>query len=163
MPASGTLIAHKAPFIFNTPGLLTGAVLEFTDGYTPATGDLLIDAHLEIDTAWDGTTPLGDFGSFVGFKGGFFSSFTGHPIDMTQADSNAVDTQYLTGSANSQPPMNDAVALSTFNQASARLTPMRFLSGEPIKFVVSQDGSNVGDDPGSTQGAGILYVVTARF
>jgi hypothetical protein len=46
------------PFAFDTPDLLTGAAV-----YTPTIGAVLLDAWVEIDIAWDGTTPLCDVGT----------------------------------------------------------------------------------------------------
>jgi hypothetical protein len=39
--------------------------------------------------------------------------------------------------------------------------PAKFTAADPIKVCVSQDGTNTGADPASTQGAGVLYLVTA--
>jgi hypothetical protein len=58
---AGAPVVHKFAFAYDTASLHTGAT-----AYTPAAGDVLLDAWIEIDTAWDGTTPLGDFGAFAG-------------------------------------------------------------------------------------------------
>jgi hypothetical protein len=79
--SGGTRRTLKFPFAFDTPNLLTGAAL-----YTPTVGDVLHDAWFEIDMAWDGTTPLGDFGTFVGVGYGFMKYLAVAQMDMTQAD-----------------------------------------------------------------------------
>jgi hypothetical protein len=43
----------------------------------------------------------------------------------------------------------------------ADVVPLRFASSSPLKVVVSQDGTDTGADPGSTQGAAKLYVLTS--
>lgn len=44
---------------------------------------------------------------------------------------------------------------------SERLLPGKFTAADAIKVVVSQNGSSTGADPGATQGAAVLYLVTA--
>ena len=180
---AGAPTVRKFPFAHNTPGILTGAAL-----YTPTVNDVLLDAWIEIDTAWDGTTPQGDYGTFspgpAGLINAALNSITS-AMDMTEADapSSGGSASLLGGSG-----LTDLAQLATiFNlgisgylQATGavapfpvgyatsrsaglggRLVPVKFTTTDPIKVCVSQDGTTTGADPGSTQGAAILYLVTA--
>lgn len=170
----GASIVRAFPFAFDTPGLLTGAAL-----YTPTAGDILLDAWIEIDTAWDGTTPLGDLGSFIGSQFGWFSGVT--QVDMTVADvqggASGIGDGLLVGNT-----LSSVAQISTIQSIAGavqvdgagpgltpispvafgfRAAPARFTTDDQIKVCVSQDGTNTGDDPASTQGAAVLYLVTA--
>lgn len=169
----GASIVRKFPFAFNTPGILTGAAL-----YTPTVGDILLDAWIEIDTAWDGTTPLGDVGTFIGGGTGLWASQL-FPLDMALADIDQSNSQGMKVGNNTRlsdiQTLLDAtlyLAANTITGAisqsvgaasdgGTRIIPMKFTAANPIEVVVSQDGTNTGADPGSTQGAGVLYLVTA--
>ena len=174
----GGIRVIACPFAFDTPNLLTGAAV-----YTPTVGDLLLDAWFEIDTAWDGTTPLGDFGMFSSGGTGWLAHLS-HlpPSDMTEADSpfeagmlmgqttsslGALDAQYQVGGSGiwSATGSSSPIPLSYSPGANlgegGRLAPLKFTAANPIKVVVSQDGRNTGADPASTQGAAILYLVVA--
>ncbi len=171
--AAGAAIVRKFAFAYNTPGILTGAAL-----YTPTVGDILLDAWIEIDTAWDGTTPQGDFGPFVNNSGGLLSNGPDFPgvCDMTQVDAAALDAGLLSGATGSsgggvrgpdfvQNTIYSLISVSLVsgnqNAPGARLMPLKWTVAHPIKVVVSQDGTNTGADPGSTQGAAVLYLVTS--
>ena len=162
--SAGTSIVRAFPFAFNSPGILTGHTV-----YTPTVGDILLDAWIEIDTAWNGTTPKGDFGDFPAVKYGWFSGFSydGNPIDMTKVDTLNSDSTILAQNTNAGDGI--PVTLSAMNVTYAasvttvgtRLVPGKFTTADPIKVCVSQDGTNTGANPGSTQGAAVLYLVTA--
>src|ERR1700747_2143590 len=76
--STGVPVVRKFPFSYNTPGLLTGATV-----YTPTIGDLLVGAWFEINTPWDGTTPLGEVGQFIDTNLGLFAYDTINAADMT--------------------------------------------------------------------------------
>jgi hypothetical protein len=119
-----------------------------------------LDAWISVLTAWDGTTPLGDFGSFttaIGLLAGNASA-----VDMTQ-----VDTPYpeSTGLSTSSVGTSLSTALITENNGGA-FGPVptwqaTFVAATPIKVCVSSTGHPGGADPGATQGAAVLYLVTA--
>ncbi len=150
---AGAPVVRAFPFAFDTPNILTGAAL-----YTPTIGDILLDAWIEIDTAWDGTTPLGDVGTFAGESSGFYGGTTS-AVDMKSASR---PDNIVTGVLSFR---NGALAQEA--QTGAAPTPLsaavigKLTSANPIKVCVSQDGTNTGADPGSTQGAAVLYLVTA--
>lgn len=197
--AAGAPTYRAFPFAFDTADLLTGHAV-----YTPTVGDLLIDAWIEIDTAWDGTTPFADIGSFVGsgVTQGLFRQLVG-PVPLNEADADA-DTGFwgqvgdglLIGSVISSlsysqalalggspsnnlgnptsalwtitpgtgptadPPITAANGQGAFGYGGNRNVPAKFTAATPIKVCVSQDGTNTGADPASTQGAAVLYLVT---
>lgn len=174
--SAGASIVRAFPFAFDTPDLITGAAL-----YTPTPGDILLDAWIEIGTAWDGTTPLGDVGSFVGSVFGWWAVHgpTGALPMSAAADDDGIGLTIGTSGSPSllaaltaqsifavyQVPEIDAVPFgpAQFMQLGAMdpTIPAKFTTADPIKVCVSQDGTNTGDDPGSTQGAATLYLVTA--
>jgi hypothetical protein len=162
--------------------------------YTPTIGDILLDAWFEIETVWNGTTPMGDVGPFpTPLVTGLFASVIGAvggavgAIDFTQGPAGfytamaagagisrlsdvaavlAVADLLGVGQINSV-PTSGTQYLVPFSYPPApslgngdRFLPARFTTAEPIKVVVSQDGTITGADPGSTQGAATLYLVT---
>lgn len=169
---------RKFPFAFDTPGLLTGATL-----YTPTIGDVLLNAWVEIDTPWNGTTPLGDLGPFTTGNAGVYLSSINGPLDMTIADgigagwgnsvlnggqaSSLSDVSALQVAAGllitdaGLNPVSLAVNGTSTPSFGSREMPVRFVTADPLKFCVSQDGTNTGADPGATQGAAVLFLVTA--
>lgn len=174
----GSSVTHKAPITYNMAGILTGADLVFGDGYVPAVGDILENVWLEIDTAWNGMTPMGDVGFWVaGAMSGWFYDLASNALDMTKADADG-GTGVLTGTQGS-----DLVGQATLYQVAsfdevsgagpalqqvtnatnqvARNAPAKFVKAAPIKIVVSQDGTPSGANPGSTQGSGFVYVTTS--
>lgn len=185
----GASIVRAFPFAHNTPGILTGANI-----YTPTVGDLLLDAWVNVETAWNGTTPLCDIGMFPVLPddrgAGFFNS-SSDVIDLSVAASildnenrgplvgnGTISSPFsgLGGQALGQvpsnwlvPPTNSLSPTATSFLASPRAStfvagtrcfPCRFTTTEPLKVVVSQNGTPGGADPGSTQGAATLYLVT---
>src|SRR5690348_16524195 len=83
---AGSPVVRAFPFAYNTAGILTGHAV-----YTPAIGDVLLDAWIVITTAWNGTTPLADIGTFVGANGGLFawSVPSSGAVDLTLGASDA--------------------------------------------------------------------------
>lgn len=152
---AGVPIVRKFSFAFDSPDILTGHPI-----YTPTVGDILLDAWLEVDTAWDGTSPRFDFGSFLFGTPGLFA-LANYPIqilDLEIGDASPDPTVLFGGTGNS--------SLQQV-QDTNRIVPAKFISRfgtqvtDPLKIVVSQDGTPTGVDPGSTQGAAVLYLVTA--
>lgn len=176
-PINGGAIVRKFPFAFNDLGLAAGKTI-----YTPTAGDILLDCWVQIDTAWDGTTPFGEVGTFVGANTGLFALLgAAAPLDMTVTDtvvpgfgekigigtiSGAAIASLASVSATFEAtgvatpfPISIKAGLAS-DAATSRLIPA-FLGADPIKVCVSQTGQAGGADPGSTQGAGVVYLVTA--
>ena len=173
----GALIAHRIPFAFNTAGLAAGVGL-----YVPTVGDLLLDVWLEITTAWDGTTPLGDVGCLAGgATAGLFKKIAGQAVPMTGADHTAnQQTNLLQGNNLNSLRLVEAVVQGTseYNGLYAvagaavnldatavadgsRLLPAKFVTTDPISVFVSQDGTAGGAAPGGTHGTAALCLVTS--
>ncbi len=155
----GVRVLGPFSFSFNDVGLFNG--ISF---YTPTINDLLVDAWIEVDTAWDGTTPTGDFGTFIGNTAGFISSSSDiQGIDMTKADDEVLGTGYLNGHYQIAPPANLSLAIASGTKATHqnRGAPGRFVTSDPLLIVVSQDGSSGGGDPGASQGSASIYLIIA--
>lgn len=152
--AQGALRIHQMPFSFDTPGLAAGISLPFADGYQPLQGDLLCDAWISIDTAWDGTTPQGDISTdFPGIQyyidlstDGFFKSLGLSAIDMTQADTNATFNPGWFSQPLGTPNSSLLQALAAANgAANARVLPASYLvqagaADQPFGVMVSSTG-----------------------
>lgn len=154
----GTPVVRKFPFTFDTPDLLTGAAL-----YIPTPDDILLDAWIEVGTAWDATA-FGDVGSFIDNHGWYYTTMGGEltaGVDLTAAD---MDTFFGAQglSMNSVTARNRALAAQNISniESSFRVAPGRFTTTDPIRVVVSSDGSATGSDPGATQGSAVLYLIT---
>lgn len=141
---TGAAIAKGFSFAFDKAGLAAGVNV-----IVPAVDSLLLNSWLEVDTAWDGTTPLGNVGTAVGTATGLFVDITAGAVDMTKAD----DESYGTGTKINRfwPSLNGDVA--------SRAAPARFTATNPLKVWVSQDGNAGGADPGASQGAAVVWVV----
>jgi len=174
---SGNTIVRKFPFAFNDAGLAAGLAI-----YTPTVGDILLDCWVQVDTAWDGTTPFCDVGTFVGANTGIFRIIGAPaPLGLSVADTvypgfgekigvagpsavqgivAATMAQLLEATGAGTPFPLSVVAALTSLLGVARVLPA-LLGAGPIKVCVSQDGTAGGTDPGSTVGSGVVYLVTA--
>jgi hypothetical protein len=138
-------------FAFNTASINSGVTV-----YTPTAQDILIDAWIEITTAFDGTTPKADIGSFSGTTSGLWD-IGGNAIPLGTADSTSVG-----GAGISVSNTAGVLALSAQDGGSTkRLSHSRFTAATPIKLVVSQTGLSGGTAIGGTAGAAKLYLITA--
>jgi hypothetical protein len=143
---------YKFPFAYNTPNLHTGAGL-----YTPTAGEILLDAWVEVDTAWNGTTPLGDIlvigsGGLLAWAGAQYA--TNLWIDMTYADTGAGAS-----SVGLDVPLHNLSLMGT-STSGIRCVPAKFISTTKLGVKVSTDGLGT-TDPGATTGTGTFYVVVA--
>lgn len=141
-------------FAFNSPNILTGHTL-----YVPTIGDIILACWVRIVTAWDGTTPRLDVGTGVGVTTGMFNNTAGGaPV------ANLADNELIVGTGIAS-QNNGATASSTITSAQLEVQPRGIpaivTAANPLKVWVSQNGQNNGADPASTQGAGVVYVVTA--
>ena len=150
--SAGVPIVRAFPFAYNDVGLDTGLAL-----YTPTVGDVLLDAWIEIDTGFNGITPLGDFGTFVGGGGeGLLANLFLGAADMTQTDYDlsAANDGLLFGV---QFPNPTSLSAGSATVAGSRTTSawrwqMKFTQTNPIYIVVSVDGT-VGTTPSSFDSA----------
>ena len=154
-PTPGVPVWTAYAFAYNDAGLDSGVSI-----LTPTVDDLLLDAILEVDTAWDGTTPLFDFGTFMGGTSGLLSYQGVGPIDMTVADTQVGDNAGLLrgdqrGTGLASNVISGGVSLSNTDRWS-----YKFTATNPLYIVVSQTGGPGGGDPASSQGSAILYLQT---
>lgn len=181
---SGGPVYRAFDIAYNTSGLTSGHTI-----YTPAIGDLLLDAWVEVKTPWNGTTPLLDIGQFLaGATQGWYrllatvggDATSGLAIDLTLGEQDSFQTVGNSVLGNSgqvtnlsypdliQTIVHTGVTVASpivkwptigLNLGSSNL-PGRFSAADPIKVVVSQTGQVGGADPSATQGAATVYIVT---
>ena len=150
------------PFAFDTPDIENGVAF-----YTPAVGDILLDAWIEVLTTFDGTTPLGDVGTFTAGNGniGWFG-YNNLPYDLARSADAPTnwDSEQLSHQGNTAPASSLVLAALNGNadpSSISRKIPVRVLTADPWKIVVSQNGHKGGTAVGGTAGAGAVYLVVA--
>lgn len=105
--------------------------------YTPVVGDVLLDAWIKVGTAFDGATPSGDIGSFIGGPTGMFFNMSG-VVDMSIADTEVIDDG-LVSQGGGGSTTSDLLA-SAFYKAPQRALPAIWTSANPLFTIVSQNG-----------------------
>jgi hypothetical protein len=134
---SSFAFSHSTGSTALAAGVATGIVLN--------SGDLITAAWFEVDTAFNGTTPLADFGSFSSTEG-LFKVLNSAAVDMTAADGAVTDNSAID-------KIGGAVLLG---QAGM---PVRCnANGTNLTLVVSETGAKGGTASGATAGAAILHV-----
>lgn len=167
---AGSPVVRAFPFAFDTPGLVTGHTV-----YTPTVGDLLLDAWIVVETAWDGTTPKADFGTFVDDTSGLLAVNGIGPTDMTLAmyeDNTGIanigntaqlssSTQSLTETDMLEVSGSSLVVIGNPFSSQNSAPVSKFTAANPVKVCVSTTGAVDGSSPGASAGAATLYLVTA--
>lgn len=143
------------PFAHDTAGLNAGVTV-----WTPAVGDVLLDAWVAVETAFNGTTPQADIGTFVNSTQGLvgYADGTGIFLDSAAAESQGDGVLVGQGFAQSMSSVYIGALGGTANMLAWQAT---FSSTNPLKLVVSQDARAGGDPIGGTTGAGTLYLAVA--
>lgn len=144
----------RGPFdiAFDDAGLNDGIAF-----YTPTVDDILLDAWIEVDTAFDGTTPKADIGTGVNSTSGLFSQAGTFP-DLSSADNDGSAGEGVLINDSGNVPLSVAAAI----QSSAyRIVPAKFITAAPLKVWVSQNGAIGGTAIGGAAGAGRVFIVTA--
>lgn len=155
-PVSSQTTIRSLSFTFQTAGLAAGVAV-----YTPAIGDVIYDVGIAVTTAFDGTTPKLDIGSFSGGNVGLFGELAGAAIDGTKVYAAVTDNAGLTA-PNSALWLQAAVgSVGAAGTAAYVSTPLVVTAANPILLVASQNGQKGGTAIDSTQGAGTVYVVAA--
>lgn len=164
---SGTSVTNAYPFTYNTSGLSSGI-----DLYTPTPGDILLDAWIEVDTAWNGTTPLADIGFFsVDTYGLFYIKTYPYQLlrDMTAADGAGPDNPTSSGYLMAMHSLTYSVYAANSlkvtpnfygTMSTLRVVPGKFTTDTPIGVIVNQTGTKGGASSGATQGEAIFYITT---
>ncbi len=143
----------RGPYSFaNTTASINSGVTV----YTPTANDILLDAWFEITTAFNGTTPKADIGSFSGTTSGLFDA-AGTAVTLATADTTATGGA---GISINQTALTFSL-LAQDGTSTKRSARSRFTAATPIKLVVSQSGLAGGTAIGGSTGAGKLYIVTA--
>ncbi len=145
-------------FAFATPGLTAGVAF-----YTPTIDDLWLDWWIEVDTAFDGTTPFADVGTFLGTTQGTWAATDspGSAFTLTTAGNELGGAGVFGMSGVNSPGQNAITAVGDGISNAEPFFPARFTAANPLKLVVSQDGLAGGAAVGGAAGAGRLYIVTA--
>ena len=138
-------------FAFDTPNLNNGVAF-----YAPQVDEILLNGWIEVDVAFNGTTPFPEIGTFVGFSGGFFNG----NMRLDAIDDERIGAGMLIG-ANRDQSGTTNIPLQALNSEDHRFVPMRFTAANPLKLVVSQNGLAGGDPVGGTAGSGRVYIITA--
>lgn len=125
--------------------------------YAPSVDDVLLDAWIEVTTAWNGTTPQADIGQYLAGNSLGWFGFVDGPRIVDLADQPALpgDT-YLTGVVAGQFGGSLEMAATIGRQ---RIVPGRFTGTDPIFVVVSQDGFLGSLPVGGTTGILNVYLV----
>lgn len=163
---AGSPVVRAFPFAYNSANLLTGRTV-----YTPTVGDVLLDAWIDVLVPWDDVNlALGDFGTFTGgVNRGLFAQIIGDNsacplmrVDQMGGASHLTyaQTAVIYASSYLLNVVNNSLEVGNPG-GTIGFAPRAFLTADPIKVVVSQDGRVVGADPASTQGSAVLYLVTA--
>lgn len=147
---SQPLVHIAFPFAFDTPDIYTANGVPV--GYTSNPHDVLLDAWIEVVTAWDGDTPDSDLGFFAAGKDGWFGDL-GFVTDLTSADSDGgVGFLYNYNT-------NPSLANVSGQNGSRRVPGVMYLAGDILSVIVFVQGSGHGTNPGSTVGAAIAHIV----
>lgn len=150
------LLRGPFPFSFATASLTAGVHI-----FTPNIGDVIYDVGIEIVTAFNGTTPLGDVGTFSGGNDGLFAIQAGVALDLTAADAAVTDNA---GLSSPQTPSWLQAAVGSVGAAAGAAylpTPLYVTAANPILLVISETGAKGGTATGATAGAGNVYVLTS--
>ena len=154
-PGYGAPQVYSYAITFSTSGLASGVTL-----YTPAVGDIILDVGVVITTAFDGTTPKLDVGTFTG-NTGLFDQLAGAAVDGTKVYADVTDNTGF-GIANSHLWLSSAViSVGTAGTAAINSWQGRISAANPLKVVASQNGQKGGTAITSTHGAAQIIVVAA--
>lgn len=150
------LLLRSFGITFATAGLASGVTI-----YTPAVGDVIYDIGVGITTAFDGTTPKLDVGTFNGGTDGLFKNLATAAVDGTKVYADVTHNAGL-GTPNSVLWLNDAVASHASAGTAAFNPPIMIVSAaNPLLVVASQDGTKGGTAITSTHGVASIFVLSA--
>lgn len=154
-PVSSQVTLRSFAFSHSTAGLAAGVTV-----YTPAIGDVILDVGVAITTAFDGTTPKLDVGTFSG-TAGLFATLGGGVIDGTKLYAAVTDNTGLT-SPNTPLWLSTSVgSAGAAGSAAYNSSQLIVTAANPLLLVASQDGAKGGTAIDSTVGEGLVYVLAA--
>ena len=141
------------PFTYQTAGLSTGYTL-----WTPAVGDFIYDIGIVITTAFNGTTPKLDVGTFSGTTG-LFKQLAGNPVDGTKLYANVTNNTGLQSSNSGLWLSTAIISVGTAGTAAIHDPQVLVTAASAISLVASQDGTKGGTAITSSAGVGTVFVV----
>lgn len=147
---------YKYDFVYNTANIATGVAV-----YTPAAGDVLLDAWILVTTAFNAAFKA-DIGTFDGETVGVFGDPLGSALDLTGA-ANTFDHISFPKTITEFYPFNlVARMVAVSSSAENGYNPAgTFLTTDPLKIVGNQTGAVGGAATGATVGAATLYFIIA--
>jgi hypothetical protein len=153
----GAIVTHY-PFTYQTTGLMVpGTGYGF---FTPTVGDVLLDATIIFNTSFNGTSPGFDFGPTV--TTGLFASINNAGPSAGFADSVLGGGYLRQGQTSFITDLRSVQAqLAGAGISQPRVVPGQFTNAQQWKMWVTSNSKSTGANPGSTQGAGTLILVTS--
>ncbi len=137
----------RVPFAFDTASINVGV-----DVHTFAAGDYLLAAWIEVLTAWDGTTPKGDFG-FVAHSNFGLLAAQGSVADLSLAWGEAI-----AGSGALQSGDPNALFVPPYAAIGSNAAPIRFTAPNTLQVWASRDGISGGTATGGAAGSGAIVL-----
>ena len=147
------MAVRNFPFTYQTTGLATGYTL-----FTPAVGDYIYDIGIVITTAFNGTTPKLDVGTFSSTTG-VFKQLAGNPVDGTKLYATVTSNTGLQSSNSGLWLSTAIISVGTAGTAAIHDPQLYVSAASPILLVASQDGTKGGTAITSTAGVGFVVVV----
>jgi len=150
---TGQPVVRAFPFAYDSPNILTGYEV-----YTPTAGEVLLDAWVVADTPWVADNPsLCDISTFTESQYGWFDEVmptalnlaAAWPPSLSQAAAVWFAFKVLKTGDIGAVPFSSAW-LDIFDNYSSAQSEKKILTGDPIKIVVSQDGTNATTDAAVT-------------
>lgn len=141
--ASTAIVVVEAIPDATVDGKITAPAAGLAIGYTPAVGDIILGGSIMMTTFWDGFLAKADFGPFVTSTHGWLKDTGVNPVPLVASPG------VLDSALQAQPGLGEFGVI------------VRMTTAEPLKVVVSQDGTASGQAVGGTQGVGLLYLITA--
>jgi hypothetical protein len=138
--------------------------------FTPVVGSQIENITVRVTTAWNGTTPKFDIGTFSGGNTGLWAQLGQGAVDLTSADAAVTNNAGLATNAgtNSASLLLSAVSVGILASAGAgaavpRKLPIQITAANPLLLVVSQNGQKSGTATTSTTGAATVTVTLREF
>ncbi len=151
---AGPILHFSLPFDHTDSAALAAGMTVVT----PEVGDILLDAWIDVSTAFDGTTPQGEIGTFTLFTFGLFSGYGQGTVLLGQAASEDFGGIIAGG----QPTLLAQTNANVLSQGDVTGVPARITAANPIKVVASQNGEQGGTAINSTAGAATAHVLLLR-
>ena len=159
LAANVAVRVYRVPIAFDDADILTGHPI-----YTPVIGDVLLDAWPEITTSWDYANPDPatqahmDIGQFsAGDTVGYFKTAWGIAWQTEIADQVTGSGGYRFGAETTESASLAGIGIDGDHQRMSG----RFLTADPLEYVVTRDGLPGSLSAGSTRGAGFFILIVA--